>query len=435
MFGFPGPANQAILDLNKKYGATTTVSSNISPALGRGSIIMDLDEREFLEMQCDAGVNNLGHCHPEIVEAICDQAKTLIFAEDNNAPNDYAANLKYELATKSPVARPDCANPKVFLSNSGAEANEAAFKLCRNYRLFVANEPNRIKKIYFKNGFAGRTRGALVATSSKPRVQRNPYWSFQDQINTKYLPYSRESYDWHDFKKEFDKIDLSEIDHILMEVPVQGEGGIIPVDESALKYIYEKAKAADVIFISDSIQTGMGRTGSLFGCDIYPWFHPDILTLAKALGGGLPIGATIFRHDLNFVENSLHSNTFGGGPLVARVALTVIAETEKLIAGGRVNQIAEILGKRLRELYKYPCVNDVRGKGAMWGVEFSNAVLRNEVVKRGEELVLEEKYGLRLLSAGNEINDNVVRIMPPLVISDELLNTAIDLLDKIIKNL
>lgn len=431
MYGFPGPAAQAVLNLNKKYYATNTVSSRIVPHIGRGAIITDIDGYEFICLHCNAGVTNLGYCHEEIVAASCDQEKILSFAEHHNGPNYYGAHLAAELATKSPVTRYRGEYPKVFLSNSGTEANEAALKLCRNYRLFVTREPNRTKAIYFKNGFAGRTRGSLVATSSNPSVQRNPYWSFQDQINTEYLPYPRESRDWHEFKKEFDKLDLSEFDHILMEVPMQGEGGIIPIDGSALKYIYEKAKAAYVIIISDCVQTGVGRVGTLFGCDIFDWFRPDILTMGKALGGGNPIGATIFRRDLDFVGESMHSNTFGGGPKVARVALLALSETQKLIDHGRVRKIEATLDSRLRELYKYKFVDDVRGKGAMWAVEFISGKLRDEVISRGEELVLEAEYGLRLLGAGSK----AVRIMPPLIISDDLLNLAVDLLHKVIRTL
>ena len=436
MYGFPGPAAQDVLDLNERYYAKTTISSRIVPHIGRGAIVTDIDGYNFIDLDCGAGVNNLGHCHPEIVEASCDQAKILGFAEHHNGPNWYGANLAMELATKSPVAMYRNEYPKVFLSSTGTETNEAALKLCRNHRLYVSKEPNRTRAIYFKNGFAGRTRGSLVATSSKPAWQRDPFWDFQDQINTKYLPYPRESHDWNELKKEFDGLNLAEYDHILMEVPVQGEGGIFPVDESALKYIYEKAKDADVIFISDCVQTGLGRVGTLFGCDIFDWFHPDILTLSKALGGGdTPIGATIFRRDLDWVESKMHSNTWGGGPKASRVALTALRVVKEIIEEGRIEKITHILDKRLRELYQYKCVEDVRGKGAMWGVEFSKTAIRDEIVKRGEELVLEEDYGLKLLSAGNEINDNVIRIMPPLIISDDLLNLAIDLLHKVIRTL
>lgn len=431
MYGFPGPAAQAVLDLNKKYYATNTVSSRIVPHIGRGAVIIDIDDYKFICLHCNAGVTNLGYSNENIVEASCDQEKILPFAEHHNGPNWHGAHLAMELSTKSPVARYRREYPKVFLSNSGTEANEAAFKLCRNYRLYVTREPNRIKAIYFKNGFAGRTRGSLVATSSRPAVQRDPFWSDHDKINTEYLPYPRESYDWHDFKKEFDAIDLSKVDHILMELPMQGEGGMIPADENAVKYIYEKAKEADVIFISDCVQTGIGRVGTVFGCDLFPWFRPDILTMGKALGGGIPVGATIYRRDLDFVRSGLHSNTFGGGPVVSRVALSVLSEVEKIIAIGRVSEISCILDSSLRKLYKYRCVTDVRGKGAMWAVELSSEALRDTVINRGEELVLEEEYGLRLLSAGAK----AVRIMPPIIISDGLLNLAMNLLDKVIRTL
>jgi len=430
MANFPGVAAQLVLDLNERYYARTTATSHIVVDKGEGPIVFDQDGNQFIDLHCDAGVNNLGHCHPHIVETIIDQVKRLIFAEHHNGPNNWAVHLAYQLAVEGPLAK-GTTYPKVFFSNSGTEANETARKLCRVYRVFKTKEPDRAKAIYFINGFAGRTKGSLPATSSRPEVQRDPFWDHCDKENTIYLPYPKERDGWREGKKIFDEINLSEVDRILMEVPCQGEAGIIPVGESALKYICERAQEADVIFISDCIQTGMGRVGTLFGCDIFKWFRPDILTLGKALGGGLPIGATVFRRDLDFPELSMHANTFGGHPTIARCALVALAEYRKIINSGRVEEIAAILDTRLRELYKHKFVKDVRGRGAMWGVEFSSAALRDKVIVAGEKLSIVENYGLRLLGAGQKS----IRIMPPLIISDDLLNLAMDLLDKVLKAL
>lgn len=424
---FPGPKAKRILRLNKEYYATNTAGARICVEKGEGATLTDYDGYRFIDLHCDAGVNNLGRNHQAIMRAMADQMNTgIIMTEHHNAPNEYAVKLAKFLDTKSPVPKP----AKAFLSNSGAEANENAIKLCRSYRHQNEEAKKRTLAIYFKNGFAGRTKGVLPATSSKPEVQRDPFWDECDRRNTIYLPYPKRWVDWSGLKDEFDRINLDYVDRILIEVPCQGEGGIIPVDEDALKYIYEKSQAAGVFFISDCIQTGIGRVGALFGCDVFPWLKPDILTMAKALGGGFPIGATIFRKDLDPLPCEI-SNTFGGGQLIARVALTVVDEVAELLASGAVQKIEGVLDERLRRLLTHKLVVDIRGLGAMWAVELKTPKLRDRLIEIGEESVLTQAFGLRLLSAGNR----AVRIMPPLVIKEEELNVAMDLFEKALEAL
>ncbi|KKT41906.1 MAG: 4-aminobutyrate aminotransferase [Candidatus Giovannonibacteria bacterium GW2011_GWA2_44_13b] len=423
---FPGLAAEGVLDLAKKYYATTTMGSKIVAESGSGAIVTDRDGHKFIDLHCDAGVNNLGHCHPTIVATVMNQLETLIFAENHNGPNYWAMCLAMELATKSPVRKPS----KVFFSNSGAEANEAARKLCEAHRK-ITDGNGRKKAIYFRYGFAGRTRGVIAATSSRPAVQRDPFWDFNEKINSTYLPYPRVGEDWSQLKKELDALDLREYDRLLMELPCQGEGGINPVDENALKYIYELTQEAGVIFISDCVQTGVGRVGTIFGCDVFPWLKPDILTMGKALGGGFPVGATIFRGSLDWEHQGMHSNTFGGHPLISRVGLAVLEETKKLLDSGAAKDIEFFLDYALRLFLKHDAITDIRGRGLMWAIEFKTPTLRDKVIELAESAASEGEYGLRLLGAGSKS----IRIMPSMVISRYDLHYAMDLLHKIIKTL
>ena len=418
---FPGPEAKRILENAKKYYATTTADSRICVKSGIGALVRDVDGFEFIDFHCDASVNNLGRNNCGIMEAIQTQMATgNLFSENHNTPNDAAILLAESLSKQSPVRKPS----KVFFSNSGAEANEAARKLCMGYR-YHRGESKRTKAIYFRNGFAGRTGGVLSATSSKPERQRDPFWTSYDRENTIYITYPEQFHKRAATIKEFDTLDLSEVDRLMIEVPCQGEGGILPANEAQLKYIYEKARTAGVLWISDCVQCGMGRSGTLFGCDFYPWLEPDILTLGKALGGGLPIGATVFREDLDWKEGE-HSNTFGGGPLVMSAAISAFSQIVNIVNSGHVQKLEKILRTKLGDTYSCyrDVVEDFRGLGAMWAIQLKTPEMRDQLIKRGEELVLRNYgRGLRLLGAG----EKSVRIMPPVNIEEWLLNHGLDL--------
>ena len=430
--GFPGPKAESVIRKNKEIYAKNTAGSRIIPRTGEGAIITTVDGFKDIDLHCDAGVNSLGHRPKKILDAIKHhlfETDGLIFTEHHNAPNPEAIYLAEELLNSSPVPRP----AKIFFANSGTEANETARKLCMSFR-HRREEKDRTLAIYFKYGFAGRTLGSLPGTSSKPQVQRDIFWSKDDKHDSLYVFYPQAGHDWSETKKEFDRINLQYVDRILMELPCQGEGGIVPVEEKALKYIYDACQKAGVIFISDSVQAGMGRTGTLYGCDKFSWFHPDILVLAKALGGGYPVSAIIFRKRLDFDKRGQHSNTFGGGSLGSVMALAALKELKLLISLGAVEKIEKILDERLRGILKSKHVKDIRGMGAMWGVEFYSEKIRDLVIKKGEAFARTEEYGLRLLSAGHEGN-YAIRIMPPFVIEEELLHKAMDLFEKALRAL
>jgi len=419
---FPGPNATQLLEDAALYYATSTNDSRTPIARGKGPYLWDKDGHKYIDMHCGAGVTNLGHGHPESITAICYHLfeTGIIHTEHHNAVNPAAMELvKSFLSTKTPVPKP----AKTFLSCTGAEANEAARKLCEAYRLHRNERHVRSHAIYFYNGFAGRTHGVLAGTTSNPSVQRDPFWNHCDQKQSIYLPFPTRA-NAELLREELSHLLPWTVDRLLIELPCQGEGGIIPADEETLKHLYQVTHDAGILWIVDSVQCGIGRVGTLFGCDLYPWLKPDILTLAKALGGGLPIGATIFRADLDWKKGE-HSNTFGGNPVVCQLACTILNCVQNLIESGAIRSIEQIMHKRLHILRRHPFVHDVRGIGAMWGVELPTTALRDRLIDIGEEMAETDGCGIKLLATSSFSKS--VRLMPPLTISPKDLKFGLDL--------
>lgn len=428
---FPGPISSEILNKAEKFSATTTMSSRICVSQRRGSFVYDYDGFRFIDFHCDASVNNLGGNHPAIMEAMLSQIVTgNFFSEFHNAPNGPAIKLAELLAEKSPVPHP----AKVYFGNSGAEANETALKLCRAFRK-KQGEQNRQGTIFFKNAFHGRTLGILTGTNSKPEVQCDPFLTQWDREHSVYPPYPVNGLNKEYFQKYFASLDPTKISALFIELPCQGEGGIIPANTEMVKYIYEWTRKNGVLFIADAIQCGMGRTGHLFGCNPTFWaaFKPDIITIGKALGGGLPIGVTIFRADLDFEKTGMHSSTFGGGPLVMRTALAVFQEIERLILNEAVLalevEMRNVLVEIARKFSHF--ITETRGIGAMWAHEFASPETRDRVVEKCERLVEEKDCGVRLLGAGRK----AIRFMPPLNIDHETLKLGFSLYEKVLSTI
>lgn len=430
---FPGPKAKEYLLRRRKYYATSTDSSRVVPCRRVESYVIDVDGFWFLDLHCGASVMNLPNS--KLIERVVTrQFKENRFTEHHSNPSPGAIEVAELLAERSPVKKPS----KVFFSNSGTEANEAARKLCEAYRYHRGERETRSRAIYFLNGFAGRTHGSLPATTSKPEGQRNPYWSHCDQINSLYLPFPQRGKDWSLLPallaRERDllgkPLKLAEVDWLLIELPCQGEGGVLPIDEEGLRLIYEKTQEAGIFFIADVIQCGVGRTGTMFGCDIFPWLRPDILNMGKALAEWSPVGATIFRADLDWKPGE-HSNTFGGNPVAMASALAAFEETERLIEDGTVERLGSALESGLEELAKnFPdFILEIRGLGAMWAMEIINSSAKARLIEIGEEMVEETGFGLLLLGAGNVHNpNNAVRLMPPLTITNVELARAFSLL-------
>ena len=411
--------NQHIWEEAKRWCATTTMNSRVPLAWGADALVTDYDGKKYIHLHSEVGVMNLGFGHARVANVLIEQIITGIMgAHHNDAPSKPSVDACKLLATRAPVKKP----AKVYLGNSGTEANEAAIKACKAYRYHRGEKSLRAKAIYFFNSFHGRTLGSLPGTTSKPEVQQYPFLDHCDNENSIYLPYpTREHFPL--LKEELKRIAWETVNYLLIELPCQGEGGIIPVDEEILQYLYECVRLHDVIWISDCVQCGIGRTGTLFGADCFPWLESDILTLGKALAGGIPIGATIFHERFDFQPGE-HSSTFGGNPLASSVIPVVIEEVERIIENNAVSEIESILYTRLNRMRHHSSVIDVRGRGAMWGIEFAAPEIQKRIIDIGEnELVRHHTHGLKLLGAGKK----TIRIMPPLTIEPKTLERAMDL--------
>ena len=352
---------------------------------GSGSTVTDADDKQYIDMLAGIAVNALGHAHPAVVEAVTNQLSTLGHVSNlfGSAPV-----VKVAEALREHVGD-DTA--RVYFGNSGTEANEAAFKLARL--------TGRRRILAAQHGFHGRTMGALAMTG-QPDKQK----PFEP------LPAGVEFYPYGDIDALTALVEQNPSDTaaIILE-PIQGETGVIPAPEGFLTQVRELCDKHGILFIADEVQTGVGRTGDFFAFQ-HEGVLPDVITMAKGLGGGLPIGATIARGEAAklFTPGS-HGTTFGGNPVSCAAATTVLATIDDAF-------LAEVRRKG-QVLYdaasKIPGVKEVRGRGLMLGV-----VLEQPVAKRVVKLGLE--HGVIL----NAPADDVIRLTPPLVISDEEIAQA-----------
>ncbi len=349
---------------------------------GSGVKLYDTDGRMYYDFFAGIAVSVLGHSHPVLVNAIKNQAEQVL-----HTSSLYYVEGQAALAKK--IVENSCAD-KVFLANSGAEANEGAIKLARIYHYKKGS--GRYKIITLKNSFHGRTMTTVAATGQekyqKPYAPLTPGFS-HIEIN-----------DIDAFKNAVDEKTAA----VIFE-PIQGEGGVYPVDNEYIKEVYEICRENDILVICDEVQTGMGRTGKMWGYEHTP-IKPDIFTLAKALGGGVPIGALCARENVAAFELGDHGSTFGGNPLACSAALAVfdVLEKEKLVEN------ADAMGTYFKSrLLETPGISEVRGRGLMLGIAMENAP---SVQKH-----LFEK-GFLVGCAGGD----TLRILPPLIVTKEDIN-------------
>ena len=363
---------------------------------GEGMRVWDERGREYLDFVGGIAVCSMGHCHPRLVEAIKEQAHTLL-----HVSNLYYTQAQVELAQRI------CENSfgeKVFFCNSGAEANEAAIKLARKYAKRYLGE-DRYEIITMYNSFHGRTLATVAATA-----QEKFHKGFEPlPAGFKYCPYD----DLEALKEAIGPHTCA-----VMVEPIQGEGGVnVPSDD----YLPELKRICDeegILLIYDEVQVGMGRTGKLFAYQ-HPDAPPHIMTLAKALGGGIPIGAMVTTDEVakGFSPGD-HASTFGGNPLAARAGCVVF---ELLLEGGvleNCQKMGDYLMEGLRQLQReHPSMKEVRGKGLIVGVELEG-ISAKEVVNRCME------KGVLI----NAIGDRILRLLPPLILQKEDIDRLLEVL-------
>ncbi len=366
---------------------------------GQGVKVWDSEGKEYLDFVGGIAVCSLGHCHPQVVDAIKKQAETLM----------HVSNLYYiEAQIRYAALLSDNAfGGKIFFCNSGAEANEGAIKLARKYgNASSASKKNEI--ITMTSSFHGRTLATITATGQE---------KFQKGFEP--LPEGFRYVPFNDLKSLDDAI--TERTCAVMLEPIQAEGGIRVPDDSYLTGVRNICDKRDILMILDEVQVGMGRTGRLFACEHYG-VTPDIMTLAKSMGNGFPVGAVVAKNEVaSAFEPGTHASTFGGNPLAMAATRATL---DVMLADGFLENV-ETMGNyfqgRLRDLQmKYPAIKEVRGKGLLIGVE-----LDREVADSVQNCM---DKGLLSASAG----PNVLRFVPPLVITKNDVDQAVDILDRVL---
>jgi len=366
---------------------------------GEGCRLFDSEGNEYLDFLAGIAVNSLGHAHPKLVKAIQEQAAKLLHVS-NMFFTEPQIQLMELLCERSFADR-------VFLCNSGAEANETAMKLARRYQKAIKGHTDKFEFVTMSQSFHGRTFAAITATG-QPKYHKG----FEPMLPGFHYA------DFNDLESVARKVS-SKTAAVLVE-PVQGEGGVRPADPSFLTGLRELCDEHGALLIFDEVQTGIGRTGNLFAYEGYG-VTPDILTLAKGLGGGVPIGACLASEEIfQGFERGSHATTFGGNPLACAAALTVLNTviTERL-SENSVKRGTELQAGLERLVSRYEDVKEVRARGLMIGVECAEGVALQLVGLCREE-------GLLVNVAG----PNTVRFVPPLIVSAEEVAEALEKVER-----
>lgn len=382
-------------ELEDQYSSGAYLKRDIQIVRGSGAILWDDQGRSYIDCVGGQGSGNLGHCHPKVVEAINQQVAELITCPEL-FHNPVRARFQAELCLAANMAH-------VFLCNSGAEANEGALKIARV-------KTGRTGIIATMRGFHGRTMGALSATWNKD--YREPFQPLIPGVT--HVPYNN-----IDKLREALNINTAAV---LIEV-VQGEGGVYPAQDGYLQAAQEICHTNGTLLIVDEVQTGFGRTGYIFAHQ-HDSVQPDIMTVAKSIAGGIPMGAILMHERLDKLNPATHGSTFGGNPLACAAGLAVLevlnSPTENLVL--RARDLGEEVIAHLRANIHEKSAREVRGRGFMIGIE-----LRGKVAPVLKTL---QERGVLALPAG----PSVLRLLPPLVISDEDLWQAVTIIEEVLQN-
>lgn len=385
--------------LYKEFVLPTYTQVDVCLVKGKGSRVWDIEGREYLDFFPGWAVSGIGHCHPMVSAALKEQSRKIIHIS-NNFLNQKQALLAQEI---SKTAFPS----RSFFCNSGAEATEAAVKFARKY----GHDTGRYEIISLRQSFHGRTLVGITATG-------------QDKVKKGFDP----------LPEGFKYADMNDLDSIKKQItektigiffePIQGEGGIHAATLEFMKAVRKLCDEKDMLLILDEVQTGMGRTGKMFAFQHYG-IEPDLMTLAKSLGSGVPIGALVVNNKIKkeVFTPGTHATTYGGNPLVTAAALAVFKaiKKEKLLANAV--KMGNYMESRLKEMQKkYSIIKEIRGKALMKGVELTipGASIADQCREKG--LLI------------NCTQDKVLRIMPSLTVSKKEMDKALAILDEVLKN-
>jgi 4-aminobutyrate aminotransferase len=419
----PGPKARALIESDAKF---------VSPSLPRayplvaesaqGCVVTDVDGNRFLDFAAGIAVCSTGHCHPRVVKAIQDQAARLIHLCGADFYYPIYAQLAEKLATVAAALAPEPGDWQVFLSNSGAEAVEGALKLARY-------ATGRHRFLAFLGAFHGRTLGTISLTASKPKYRRGfgpllsgvthvPYGNcFNCRYNLDYPACNLACVNYIE-QEIFARIAPPEGVAAIIVEPVQGEGGYVVPPPDWLPALRALCDRHGILLIADEVQSGMGRTGKMFASEHFD-VVPDIITVAKGIASGMPLGAFIARAEVMTWAKGAHGSTFGGNPVACAAALETIALLEEeLMENGA--QVGAYLLEQLGSVQAaHPIVVDVRGLGLMIGIEFQTSEQASAVARSCF------RRGLIALECG----DKAIRMSPPLVVTQAEADVALDIFE------
>ncbi|HJX13632.1 MAG TPA: aspartate aminotransferase family protein [Dehalococcoidales bacterium] len=381
--------------LESKYYMQTIVRVPVTLVRGEGARVWDDKGKEYLDFVCGLAVNCLGHCPKVVAEAVAEQARTLM-----QASNWYYTVPQVQLARL--LVENSCLD-RVFVCNSGLEANEGAVKLARRYGHLKLKGAYEV--ITTMDSFHGRSL-AMTAASGQPKM------------HAPYVPLPAGFINVANNDIEAIKSATTEKTCAVMLEPVQGEGGVNLPSGDYLKEVRAWCDSQGILLILDEVQTGIGRLGTLFGYQLYG-IEPDILTLAKGLGGGIPIGAVLAKEKASVFAVGDHNSTFGGNPVTSAAACATLKYVVAHDIPGNAGRVGQYLTERLNALKnKYSFITDVRGRGLLVAVEFSSDIGQSVLMACLER-------GLLV----NKLKASAIRLIPPLIIGRKEVDEAIGILD------
>jgi len=424
----PGPNARALIDRDK-----TVVSPSYTRGYplvierGWGAMVEDVDGNVFLDCTAGIAVTATGHSHPDVVKAIVDQAGKFLHMSGTDFYYEPQVRLGEELSAIMPMPGPH----RSFFGNSGTEANEAAIKLARYY----TKRPNIIA---FFGSFHGRTMGSLSLTSSKltqrrgfgpfvPGVYHAPYANcYRCPVGNRPETCAAECLRFIEEQLLVHLVAPEDVAAIVVE-PIQGEGGDVVPPNVFLERLREITATHGMLLVVDEVQSGMGRTGKMFAIE-HTGVQPDVVTMAKGIASGLPLGVATARSEIMSWPPGTHASTFGGNPVACAASLATL----KLLRESLVKN-AEVVGAHMMTrakalMDKHAIVGDVRGRGLMIGIELVRDRQTKERATRERDAVVRECFsrGLLVLGAGQ----NAIRLSPPLVLTKEQADTAIGIIDQ-----
>lgn len=429
----PGPRAQAIIERDQAVlSPSYTRGYPLVVARGEGAMIEDVDGNRFLDCNAGIAVVATGHCHPKVVQAIREQAGKLI----HMSGTDFYYENMVQLAEKLVALAPGNSAKRVYFGNSGTEAVEAALKMARYHT-------GRGQFVAFFGAFHGRTMGSLALTGSKSVQKKGFFPVLQGAHHVPYAYCYRCAYGKTPGSCSVECVKAiedtlfrqtlppEEVAAIVVE-PVQGEGGYVVPPQKFFDELRRVAEKHGILLIFDEIQSGMGRTGKMFAAGHFG-IAPDIMTVAKGIASGMPLGATVARAEVMSWKPGAHASTFGGNPVCVASALATIELLEQELIDNAA-KVGAHMKARLDELpARFPIVGDVRGLGLMIGIEFVRDQVTKERAPELRDRLVEMCFarGVLVLGAG----PNTVRICPPLVITKDQADFVADTIEACLREM